>query len=178
MGNSVYKDESLALTSTTYTSYSEDKLFDYNSKDPLSHALLIKTSDISDKDIYKWLDSLELEKEINEMDVLTCDDKFRVWNVNSRASELTDYFYRKLVEKRKYQKAYILFRVSSGLDEMKSLALITCFKVPTTIIGVLETKKRKFRPEQGTEEAQIYAMKYVELPPALIESYIEEELAK
>jgi hypothetical protein len=177
MGNRVSEGEALSLSSTFHVNYSQsdDFLFDFDPQDPLAHVLLIRASNISDKDFYKWFNSLDHENETSELDVLTYKSDFRIWSVNKQAT-LADYFYRKLVERRKYKKAYILFRVSDDIQELKSLALITCFKIPTTIIGLLETKKRKSTLEQGTEEAKIHEMKYIELPPATLESYIVADI--
>jgi hypothetical protein len=177
MGNRVSETESLSLASTYHVNYSSEAhdLFDFDPKDPLAHVLLIKASDISDKDVYRWFNTLEHENETPELDVLTYKSDYRIWHVNKQTT-FADYFYRKLVERRKYKKAYILIRVSSEIHELKSLALVTCFKIPTTIIGLLETKKRKISSDQGNEEARIHEMKYVELPPATLETYIAADI--
>jgi hypothetical protein len=168
--------ETSSLIKAEQPDYKTINFFSYNSKESIPHALLIKDSRVTDKNIYQWFSSMDRSNETLELDVLTYDSgsKYRMWTVNKQSDDITGYLYRKLVEKRKYKRAYIIFKASSGIDEIKDLSLITYLKVPTVIIGVLD--RNVSHHKEGIHEAEIHNFKYIELGPSAVEAYITSDL--
>lgn len=158
--------ETIPLIDTTYPSY-----FDYNPKENMKHILLIRSNDISDKEVSKWFPTADIAYEHSELKVITLPN-VRIWSVVHANNDLHKYYYTKLVARRRYDHVIIIVKTSSKREDLATLALIPAFKHQCTIIGLMD-KKRKLSYNDGLEEANIHNMKYTELSAGAIEVYIK-----